>query len=133
MINVEQSIMIDRPPAEVFAFVGDQTNAPSWQRGLETARRIGDGPIGLGTRHEFVRSMMGRRMSGENVYTQFEPNRTVAFAATSGGWPLEASYEVVPAGAHGTQLTSRIALQPSGLFRVLQPLFAAALRRDVRT
>src|SRR4051794_28105593 len=133
MINVEQTIIINRPPSEVFAFVADQTNAPRWQRGLETVRRIGDGPIGLGTRHEFVRRMIGRRMSGENEYTQFEPNRSVAFTATSGGWPLEASYEVGPAGEHATRLTSRIALQPSGPFRVLQPLFAAALRRDVRT
>ena len=72
-------------------------------------------------------------MSGENEYTHFEPDRRVAFTATSGGWPLEASYEVGPAGEHATRLISRIALQPSGAFRVLQPLFAAALRRDVRT
>jgi uncharacterized membrane protein len=133
MINVEQSTTINRPAREVFAFVGDQTNAPRWQRGLDTVRRIGDGPIEVGTRHEFVRTMMGRRMSGENEYTHFEPDRCVAFNATSGGWPLEASYEVAPAGEHATRLTSRITLQPSGALRVLQPLLAAALRRDVRT
>ena len=133
MINVEESTIINRPAPEVFAFVGDQTNAPRWQRGLDSVRRIGDGPIEVGTRHEFVRRMMGRRMSGENEYTHFEPDRCVAFTATSGGWPLEASYEVEPAGEHATRLISRIALQPSGAFRVLQPLFAADVRRDVRT
>jgi uncharacterized protein YndB with AHSA1/START domain len=132
MINVEQSTIINRPASEVFAFVGDQTNAPRWQRGLETVRRIGDGPIGVGARYEFVRTMMGRTMSGENEYTQFEPDRYVAFRATSGGWPVEASYEVAPAG-DGSRLIARIALQPSGTARIFQPLFAAALRRDVRT
>jgi uncharacterized membrane protein len=133
MIKVEQSIVIDRPLSEVFAFVGDQTNAPRWQRGLDTVLRIGGGPIGVGTRHEFVRSMIGRRMSGENEYTRFEPDRCVAFTATSGGWPLQASYEVGPAGEHATRLILRIALHPPGPVRILQPLFAAALRRDVRT
>ena len=133
MINVEQSIIINKPPSAVFAFVGDQTNAPRWQRGLATVRKVGDGPLEVGTRYEFVRTMMGRRMSGENEYTQFDPDRCVAFNATSGGWPLEASYEVAPAGEDATRLISRIALQPSGPFRVLQPLFATALRRDVRT
>ncbi len=91
MINVEEGISINRTAAEVFAFVGDQTNAPRWQRGLDSVRMIGGGPIGVGTRHEFVRTMMGRRMSGETEYTPFEPDRYVAFEATSGGWPLEAS------------------------------------------
>jgi len=132
MINVHQSTIINRPVPEVFAFVGDQTNAPRWQRGLETVRRIGGGPIEVGTRHEFVRKLIGRRMSGQNEYTVYEPDRIVAFKATSGGWPLEAAYEIAPAGEQATQLSSRIALQPSGAFRVLQPLFAAALKRDVR-
>ncbi|MEV4267127.1 SRPBCC family protein [Kribbella sp. NPDC049584] len=132
MINIEESTIINRPAPDVFAFVGDQTNAPRWQRGLASVRRLGVGPIEVGTKHEFVRTMMGRRMSGENEYTHFEPDRYVAFTATSGGWPLEASYEVEPAGEHATRLVSRIALQPSGAFRVLQPLFAAAMRRDVR-
>lgn len=132
MIKIEESSIINRPASEVFAFVADQVNAPRWQRGLDSVRRIGDGPIGVGTRHEFVRSMMGRRMSGENEYTRFEPDRCVAFTATSGGWPLEASYEVKPTGEQATRLTSRIELAPSGAFRILQPLFAAGMRRDVR-
>ena len=129
MINVEESITINRTPAEVFSLVGDQTNAPRWQRGLDSVRRLGDGPIGVGTRHEFVRTMMGRRMSGENEYTQFEPDRYVAFEATSGGWPLEASYEVEPAGERATRLIARIALQPSG--RVPRP--PAPVRRRPET
>jgi uncharacterized protein YndB with AHSA1/START domain len=131
MISVEKSIVIDRPAKDVFAYVTDQTNAPRWQRGLVEVRRTTDGPIGVGTRHTFVRTLMGRRMDGSNEYTRYEPNNLVAFKATSGGWPLQASYAVEPARRDRARLTSRIEMRPSGLLRLAEPLMAAGLRRDM--
>jgi uncharacterized protein YndB with AHSA1/START domain len=133
MINVEQSIVIDRPAHEVFAFVADQTNAPRWQRGIRELRRTTHGPIGAGTRHRFVRTLMGRPLEGTNEYTRYEPDNLVVFTATSGGWPLEASYAVVPVADGRARLIARIELHPTGPFRLLEPLLAATLRRDVRT
>jgi hypothetical protein len=132
MINIEQHVEISRPASAVFAFVSDQTNAPRWQRGLMEVHRLTDGPIGVGTRYRFVRTLMGRRMSGENEYTRYEPDRSTAFTATSGGWPLEASYVVEPVGDGRTRLTSTIALHPAGALRLLEPLLTATLRRDVK-
>lgn len=62
MIDVEDSIVINRPIGEVFAFVADQTNAPRWQNGLEQVRRTTDGPPGVGTKHVVVRKFLGRRL-----------------------------------------------------------------------
>ncbi len=132
MIAVERGIVIARSAKDVFAFVGDQTNAPRWQRGLTDVRRTTDGPIGVGTRHSFSRTLAGRRMEGSNEYTRYEPDSLVAFRATSGGWPLEASYRIEPIDATQTRLTARIELRPAGAFRLLEPLIAAALGRDVR-
>ena len=39
MIEVVPHLDVDRPAAEVFAFVSDQLNAPHWQRGLHEVRR----------------------------------------------------------------------------------------------
>lgn len=132
MINIEQHVEINRPASAVFAFVSDQANAPRWQRGLEEVHRLTDGPIGVGTRYRFVRTLMGRRMPGENEYTRYEPDRSTAFTATSGGWPLEASYVVEPFEDGWTRLTSTIALHPAGPLRLLEPLFTATLTRDVK-
>lgn len=131
MIDVQQSTVIGRPAKSVFAFVSDQTNAPRWQRGLTEVQRLTDGPVGVGTRHRFVRRLMGRQMAGENEYTRYEPGEFVAFKATSGGWPLEASYRVEQHGVRGTRLTAKLEIRPTGPFRLLEPLIAAALRRDV--
>ena len=34
MIKAEQTVVIERPIEEVFAYVTDQTNTPNWQAGL---------------------------------------------------------------------------------------------------
>ncbi len=46
-IDIRTCLDIDRPAAEVFEFVADQTNAPQWQHGLHEVRRLTPGPIGV--------------------------------------------------------------------------------------
>src|SRR6185503_2743381 len=104
MKPAEETIVIDRPLGEVFAFVTDQRNTPQWQAGLLEVQRLTDGPSGVGTRHALVRSFLGRRMEATNEYTAFEADRLVTFKTISGP-PLEASYFFEPAG-DGTRLTS---------------------------
>jgi uncharacterized protein YndB with AHSA1/START domain len=130
MITVEKTVLIDRSPEAVFAFVSDQTNAPQWQRGLTVVRRTTDGPIGVGTRHTFERTLMGRRMDGSNEYTRYEPNELVAFAWT-GPMPGQASYVVERGGVDGTRLAARLEMRAHGMLRLAEPLLAAGLRRDV--
>jgi uncharacterized protein YndB with AHSA1/START domain len=131
MIKAARTMVIDRPIADVFAFVGDQTNAPQWQAGLTEVRRLTDGPPGIGTRHSIVRTFMGRRTELENEYVVFEPDRLITFRAISGSMPLEASYIFEPAGT-GTKLTSAIAMQAAGFVALAEPLIAAGLRREMR-
>lgn len=131
MFTIEKHVVIDRPVGDVFAFVSDQTNAPRWQRGLTELNRSSTGPIGVGTRHTFVRTLMGRRMDGSNEYTDYEPDRYIAFRATSGGVGLRASYTVEAAGLGQSRVTAWMELRPSGWLRAVEPLMSASLRRDV--
>jgi uncharacterized membrane protein len=131
VITVEKSVVIHRPAHDVFAYVSDQTNAPAWQGGLVEVRRTTEGAIGIGTRHTFVRTFMGRRMEGSNEYTRWEADELVAFKAISGSVDLQASYKVEPAGTDRARLTSRLEMRPSGPLRLTEPLMAAVLRRDV--
>jgi uncharacterized protein YndB with AHSA1/START domain len=131
MIRVEKSGIIQRPIEEVFAYIGDQTNTPHWQAGLVEVRRTTEGPIGVGTKHTFVRTFMGRRMEADNEYIAFEPNRRIAFKTTSGPVRVEASYvfEAVP---EGTRVTSTVEMDASGFLSLAEPLIAAGLRREMK-
>jgi uncharacterized protein YndB with AHSA1/START domain len=130
MKPAEETIVIDRPVAEVFAFVTDQRNTPQWQAGLLEVNRLTDGPPSVGTRHALVRNFLGRRMEATNEYTAFETDRLVTFKTISGP-PLEASYLFEPAG-DGTRLTSRVRLDGSRFLGLIQPVIQAGLRREMK-
>src|SRR5512133_3018254 len=124
MIKEEQSIVIARPIDEVFAFVADQMNAPRWQQGLLEVRRTSETPLGIGTKHTFVRKFMGRRLEATNEYVEYELNRKVALRSTSGPMAFEGSYLTEPADG-GTRVTSRIKMQPGNFVALAEPLISA--------
>jgi uncharacterized membrane protein len=130
MIKVEKTGVVDRPIEEVFAYIGDQQNAPRWQAGLVEVKRLTDGPPGLGTKHAIVRNFMGRRMEASNEYVAFEPNKLITFKSTSGPVAFEASY-LFESVAGGTKVTSRIEMDAKGLLSLAEPLIARGLRREM--
>ena len=132
MIDVVTHLDVDRPAAEVFAFVSDQLNAPRWQRGLHEVRRTTDGPIGVGSEHVFVRRFAGRRIESANRFVEFEPGRFVAFEIPDGPVTGLASYLVEPTGAERCHLTSTMRFQVAGWMRFAEPLLARVLERDSR-
>ena len=131
MIKVEKSGIINRPIEEVFAYVGDQTNASQWQSGVVEVRRTTEGPVRVGTKHTFVRNFMGRKVEASNEYVAYEPNKRIAFKSTSGPVPFEASY-LFESMAAGTKLTSKIEMEAAGFLGLIEPLIAAGLRREMK-
>jgi len=132
VIIVESTLDIDRPSTEVFGFVADQTNAPSWQHGLHEVRRMTDGPIGIGTEHVFVRRFAGRQIESRNRFTRYEPDRLVHFEIPDGWLTGQASYLVEPHGSGRCRLTSRMQFQVAGPAAFASPLLARILARDSR-
>lgn len=131
MVDLETTVDIDRPVAEVFAFVADQTNAPTWQQGLHEVRRLTEGPIGVGTEHEFVRRFAGREVASRNRFVSFEAGRYVEFEIPDGWLTGRASYRTEPS-AGGTALTSRMSFRARGPLRLLEPVLSRILARDSR-
>lgn len=132
MIDVETSVEIARPVQEVFAFVADQTNAPQWQTNLHEVRRLTQGPIGVGTEHEFVRTFAGRRFASRNRFVAFEPGRYVKFTIPSGWISGTASYRTETSRSAGTVLTSRMEFRVQGPLTLLEFVLSRLLAKDSR-
>src|SRR5438128_2738485 len=49
MVDVSNSTVIDRPVKEVFAYVTNVVNDPTWHTDVIDARQASHGPIGVGT------------------------------------------------------------------------------------
>lgn len=131
IIDLETTVEIARPVAEVFSFVADQTNAPQWQSGLHEVRRLTEGPIGTGSRHEFVRRFAGREIASRNRFVAFDEGRYVQFEIPEGWLTGQASYLTEPSPG-GTVLTSRMQFHAHGFAALLEPLLSRILARDSR-
>jgi uncharacterized protein YndB with AHSA1/START domain len=131
MIKVDESIIIQRPVEEVFAFVADQRNAPEWQSGLLEVRRTDEGPLGVGATHAVVRKFMGRRMEVNNEYVAYELNAQVTFKSTAGPMPFEFSY-LTESTPTGTRLTGNMQVKAAGFMGLAEPLIGASMKREMR-
>ena len=129
-MRVVGSIEVNRPSAEVFAYVSDQLNGPAWQEGLDEVRRTTEGPIGVGTRHAFQRRVGRRQVTGENEYVEFESGRRVVFTFASDDLTGRGWYEAIPLGTNQTRLDSGVEIHLRGLSRLASPLIKMSIRKE---
>jgi uncharacterized membrane protein len=130
MVTNEKSIIINRPVKEVFAYVCELQNGPKWQPALVEARRITKGSLGIGTQYTGVRKFMGVRVESVIEYTTYEQDEKISMKSISGNSPFEQSF-VFESTDGGTQLTTRLDLQTSGLMGLAKPMIASGLRKEM--
>jgi uncharacterized protein YndB with AHSA1/START domain len=128
MSDLQASITIRRPIADVFAFVADARNIPCWHADTAEVHLLsGDGRQAGSRVVDVIRAGDGRRREAVVEITRHEPDRLWAFSAelgSLGGFDGCYRFESVPAG---TQVTFTEDLRLRGVYRLLRPL----LRRQV--
>jgi hypothetical protein len=121
MIDVARSITINRPVAEVFAYVSDVSNEPAWHTDVLEARQTSEGPIGIGTTFLIlVKPSMGVS-EGVTEVIGFDPNRRQVMWGEMGSMRPTITDLFEPADG-GTKFTRRIQIEASGLMRLMLPL-----------
>ncbi|HLF74379.1 MAG TPA: SRPBCC family protein [Anaerolineales bacterium] len=127
MIQVEKSVVINKPVAEVFAFVTDSGNTTQWQGGVEAV--IPDGaPNVVGSKYTEVRKFMGQEMRSVLEITAFEPDSKWAAKVVKGPVPYEVTATFEPVG-EGSKMTTRVEGEPKGFFKVAQGVLAGQLEK----
>jgi uncharacterized protein YndB with AHSA1/START domain len=124
MIDVTLGIRINRPVENVFAYVTDIVNDPSWHTDILEAKRTTEGPIGVGTTYE-VRIKPSMGVSGGIVeVVEFEPTRKQVLRSEMGRMRPTVTYLFEPADG-GTNFTRRVQIELSGPIRLMQPFIRA--------
>jgi uncharacterized membrane protein len=115
MFNLEFTLTINKPSADVFAFVGNPTNVPKWQEGVIESRIVSSGPIGVGTQIVDKRKVLGlREVEATLEVTAFEPNKKYAWKIITGPTKVQGSVILEPA-TNGTKVSILIQAEPVGL------------------
>jgi uncharacterized membrane protein len=129
MPEATNTVSIGRPAAELFAFLADGTNDREWRSGvLDVRLKSGRGAGAI--YEQGVKGPFGRRIAADYEITKFEPDHQIGFRAIAGPVRPEGSYELEPIDG-GTRLTFTLRCSPSGLAKLMTPMVAKTMRREV--
>jgi uncharacterized protein YndB with AHSA1/START domain len=129
MASFENTVIIRRPVAEVFAFLADFENVPKWNYAIVETRKVSAGPVGIGTTYHQTRSIPSRSDESFEV-TAFEPPRRLEIQGQIGPFRARIDYVLEPTGA-GTTVRNSVDLRSSGLSAIVAPLAASRVKQAV--
>jgi len=124
-VRVTTTTRIGCPPEDVFDLLADLRNDTQWNSRVSRAELQSPEPIGLGSRFAIVN---GGTPYDVTITTYDRPSRLVLEA--SGKPDLTIAYTFTPTD-DGTELESEFDFRPRGALKVLFPLLAPVIRRDV--
>jgi carbon monoxide dehydrogenase subunit G len=134
MPRVDEEIVIDRPPEDVFEFVTTPENDLEWISTAVERRREGEGPIEVGSRIRAVDKFLGRRIESTLEVTEHEPP-TRSSIELRGQITARGTYTVEPTG-EGTRFRWSLEADPGlgGLYlgRITDPLVTWVFRRRIQ-
>ncbi|MEU4832638.1 SRPBCC family protein [Streptosporangium sp. NPDC023615] len=131
MIELEVSIDIARPAAEIWRIISDFGQDPRWRAGVTTMAPDPPGPVVPGTATDESISFRGRSYRTGRLVTRVVPGREFSWRMTS-GFDAEGGRSVVPLGEDRCRVTVRLRCRPPGLHRLRGPLLSRALRQKYR-
>jgi hypothetical protein len=130
MVTVTESIILQRPPNEVFDIVADPHRQLEWDSGtLQSVEILTPGPLAQGAR---VQAQMRGLGSVEYEFAEYEPGQRFAHRGTNRLGEVYHRFEF-EAVAEGTRLTQTSTLTPKGIGHLLAPFMRGMLRNRLRT
>jgi len=115
--SFENAVLIRRPIEEVFGFLSDFENVPKWNYAIVETRKVSEGPVGVGTIYQQVRSVPSRSEERFEV-TAYNPPRQLEIQGQLGPFPSRLSY-ALDAVPEGTRVTNAVELKLRGPSRLL--------------
>ena len=130
MATFQNTLMIQRPIDDVFAFLADFENIPTWNYAIVQTTKTSPGPVEVGTTYRQIRSIPTRSEEGFEV-TAFEPTTRLEVHGDIGPFTATIGYLLAPVG-DGTRLVNVVDLEPaSAASRLLAPLATSRVKAAV--
>jgi uncharacterized protein YndB with AHSA1/START domain len=127
MIKVSHSVTINKPAAEVYAFVNDPETSAKWQGGVETVESS-EPEQRVGGQYTEVRKFMGREMRTTLEITALEENKKYIAKTLTGPVPYEVTVTFEEDDG-GTKMTTVVEAEPGGFFKLAE----GAVKKQLET
>ncbi len=131
MAHIQGDVLIRRPVEEVFDFVADERNEPTYNRNMLVSEKVTAGPIGVGTRFRATLRAGHRPVGMQIEYIAFDRPHLLASTSRMATADFTGALTFTPTPA-GTRLRWSWEARPKGAMRLLTPVFAAIGARQER-
>jgi carbon monoxide dehydrogenase subunit G len=128
-MHFSNTVTINRQRDDVFAYLSDFENLPAWNYALTSTRRVGTGPVGVGTRYIQTRSIPRPAEESFEVIAFAAPHH-LAIRGVLGPFQAETEYELEATGA-ATVLTNAMTLEATGVMRMAASLAGSRVQKAV--
>ena len=130
MFTRSVAVEIARPLDEVFAFVSDARNRPSWDDSVDSEELTSPEPIRVGSTVRTRMRSMGRDYEIDWEIVEHEPPTRQRIESTSGPFSTTLVYELAGDG-DGTSVRFSVTGRPTGFLRLIQPLIARTTQHNL--
>lgn len=129
MIDFANTIHINRPVNEVYAYLSDLEHTPEWNWAITKTKKATPGPTAVGTRYRQTRSVP--RPGTEMLeITALEVDQLIEVQGTLAQFRAHLGYRLTERVA-GTDLTNTVQLEANGALRLLTPVLGKQIQRAV--
>jgi uncharacterized membrane protein len=129
MINFTNTIHINRPIEEVYAYLADLEHTPEWNWAITETKKTTSGPATIGTRYRQTRSVPQPETEVLEI-TALETDQHIEVHGTLARFPAHLSYHLHGTDS-GTELTNTVELEPRGALRLVAPVLGSRIKRAV--
>jgi len=129
---MEDSITINRPVEEVFAYLADIENLAKWHGQVDHGEQTSEGPLGVGTTYRGSSDFMGRKMEWTSEITEYEPNLKVAQTLDMGPAVMAMTWVLEPVEG-GTKFTVISEGEMGGLAKLAGPLMDRTMKKQMES
>jgi uncharacterized membrane protein len=132
MAQIVDTVEIDRPPDEVFAYMDQLERHGEWQADIQSVRVETEGPTRVGTRATDRRKTPMGSMETTYEITEHDPPRKAAFRGVNGPVRPVGSVTVEPLdGGTRSRVTLSMDMVGHGIGKLLAPMARMQARKDV--
>jgi hypothetical protein len=128
-IDVHPQVVINRPRAEVAAYMFDPRNDKVWTTGVVASKPLTEGPLRTGSKVERTSRFLGREFGYVYEVTATDGASFVEMTVTQ-PFPMQIRYQLQDTPT-GTLTSIRAQGDATGFFKLAAPIMAPMVRRNI--
>ena len=133
MLTVEESIVIDKPCAEVFAFFTDPDNVAVYSSNLTDYKVVSGGNTDIGRKAQFTVKVVGVKLDYTDELVEFEEGKHYKLASNQGRIPYTIDMSFEDEGDSTRVVWHQESESLGGVFKFGDPIVLKMYSRDVKS